>query len=49
MIESDLVDKIMEKMSSDAKNRRQVFVFCSFFLCFFALLNTLVKSKLRED
>ena len=24
---SDLVDKIMEKMSSDSKNRRQVLVF----------------------
>ena len=27
MILSDLVDKIMEKMSSDSKNRRQVLVF----------------------
>ena len=27
MILSDLVDKIMEKMSSDSKNRRQVLMF----------------------
>ena len=36
MIVSDLVDKIMEKMSSDSKNRRQVLAFCfvvSFFVC----------------
>ena len=36
IIVSDLVDKIMEKMSSDSKNRRQVLVFCfivSFFVC----------------
>ena len=40
MIVSDLVDKIMEKMSTDSKNRRQVLVFCCFFLSFFVLLNT---------
>ena len=36
MIVSDLVDKIMEKMSSDSKNRRQVLAFCfvvSVFVC----------------
>ena len=41
MIVLDLVDKIMEKMSSDSKNRRQVLTFfLSFFLSLFALLNT---------
>ena len=38
MIVSDLVDKIMEKMSSDSKNRRQVLVFCFVFCCFFLCL-----------
>ena len=46
MIVSDLVDKIMEKMSTDSKNRRQVLVSCFvlfcflLFLSFFVLLNT---------
>lgn len=35
MIVSDLVDKIMEKMSTDSKNRRQVLVFC--FVLFFVV------------
>ena len=35
MIVSDLVDKIMEKMSTDSKNRRQVLVF--FFVLFFVV------------